>query len=160
MTKTFAVLGFIACLLAGCSSAVQTQVYYGGQQFPTPVASKNEPGVIRLVISIRKGNIFFSSPDQPEWNEIFVGPDEITMTQDGQVLLRANQVEWSFGQSTITLQNAAIILTKSLDNGGTSVIVFTPNNGLIHVTRDGLFEKNVTSDHIDIDAQSGKVIWY
>jgi len=160
MPKTFAVLGLIACLLAGCSSAVQTQVYYGGQQIPKPVASKNEPGVIRLVISIRKGNIFFSSPSQPEWNEIHVGPDQISMTQDGQVLLRARQVEWSFGQSTISLQNASIILTKYLDNGGISVIVFSPNSGLIHVTRDGVFEKNVTIDHIDIDANSGKVIWY
>lgn len=76
-----------------------------------------------------------------------------------EVILRAREVEWSFGQSTMTLANGTIAITENLDQAGTSAIVFAPNNGVIHVSRDGEYVKNVSSDKVDIDANSGKVIW-
>src|SRR5271170_973551 len=85
-----------ACLLTGCAfNASETETVRDVPDFPRPAPLKNDPAVILLQISLCNGDLCFVSLDQPDWQDIRLGAQDITMDSGPRVRLHAPQLEWN-----------------------------------------------------------------
>jgi hypothetical protein len=148
-------------VLSGCaSSAVPTNAHARVQEFPRPGPLENDPKLILLRISIRDGQIEFASLDEPDLqDEIHVGMNEITMAS-GNHLLKATQLEWNFGETSVTLKDSDVVFTSQLAGAAASTITYAPEKNFIKVMNDGLWQASVKENLVQIDSASGRIVGY
>ena len=127
--------------------------------FPRPAPLKGEPpAVIRLEIQAISGALNFTSLDQPS-NDIRVTPAGVTAERDG-VTLQAEELHWHVGQTVIALEGGRVTLDYEKPEGESSQLLFELSGKCVKVSLDGRWMKSATSELVDLDAETGRVIGF
>jgi hypothetical protein len=82
------------------------------------------------------------------------------MEAGDHMLLKARQLEWNLGETTIALKDARVVLATHAINGVTSLITFSQDRDCINVMKDGVWEKSTNNVLICITADSGRLRFY
>jgi hypothetical protein len=150
-----------ACFLTGCAfNAGETETVRDVPDFPRPAPLKSDSAVILLQISLCEGDLCFVSLDQPDWHDIRVGGQDITMDSGPNVRLHSPQLEWNLGETTVILKDCTILITKHSVDGKSSRITLLPARDLIRVTCNGQWQMSTPVELVELDARSGRIISY
>ena len=128
--------------------------------FPKPAPlSGDGPPVIRLEIQVVSGALHFVSLDQPSYRDIRLTPTGVTAERD-DIILEVDELHWHVGETVITLKGGRVTLDYKKPEGARSQLLFELSGKFVNVSLDGKWMKSGTSELVDLDAETGRVIFF